>query len=135
MKGTKPHLKKSLDALTKAPPAPKWLPQFSVAEWKRVTPALVHRGILTEDNLGCLENYCLAIGTVRTMQAVIKKEGHFVTSREGVKRPHPAHRLQKDAITQARQYAAELGLTPVSRSRPSMAAVGDGDEWAGMVDG
>ena len=35
-------------------------------------------------------------------------------------RKHPAVAIENDASTQARLLAAELGLTPVSRSRPAM---------------
>ena len=134
MRGAKPHLKKTLDALDKAPPVPRWLPKFAKAEWRRAAPALAQRGILTRDNLASLENYCVAVADIRKMQAVLDDEGDFVTSKDGVPRPHPAHRIRRDAMTAARQLGAELGLTPVSRSRPSMAPAGGDDDWAGLVD-
>ena len=44
----------------------------------------------------------------------------------GIKR-NPAVGIQSDAMTRARLLAAELGLTPVSRSRPSIRDDGDDD--------
>lgn len=82
-------------------------------------PLLVARKILTEADMGSVENYCVAIAQVRTMQAVIDLEGHLMDTERG-KRAHPAVKIQSDAMTRARLLAAELGLTPVSRSRPTV---------------
>ncbi len=46
-------------------------------------------------------------------------EGHVIDTMNGLKR-HPAVGIQSDAMTRARLLAAELGLTPVSRSRPTI---------------
>lgn len=113
MKGTKPDLVEAPDAATAAPPAPAWLPRNAKAEWRRVMPVLVARRILTDADLGSLENYCLAQHTVRlaTKQMAAATEPDMLLK---------MHRMQQQAMQTARQLAAELGLTPVSRSRPTI---------------
>ncbi|ODN68843.1 phage terminase small subunit P27 family [Methylobrevis pamukkalensis] len=119
MKGTKPHLIVDNSGVKRAPAAPSWLSDEAKAEWRRVVPVLVQRQILTVADLGGLENYCIAIGLVRQMEAKIQIEGAVIDSGNGA-RKNPAVAIQADAINRARLLAAELGLTPVSRSRPSI---------------
>lgn len=128
MRGSKPALKTDPKALADTPSAPAWLSEQAQAEWQRVIPLLVARKILTEADMGSLENYCVAIGQVREMQTLIAAEGHVVSTDRGP-RAHPAVKIQSDAMTRARLLAAELGLTPVSRSRPSVSAEQPEDEW------
>lgn len=126
MRGTKPHLVVDNGAVKKAPTAPAWLSADAKREWRRVMPILVERRILTTADLGSLENYCVAIGQVREMERRLQEEGHVVETEQGLKR-HPAVGIQSDAMTRARLLAAELGLTPVSRSRPAIRDDGDDD--------
>lgn len=140
MRGAKPRLVVNNDAVTKAPPAPAWLSVDAKKEWRRVLPILVRRKILTTADLGSLENYCTATGQVREMERHLQEHGHvlevFKENDEGdlvslgMKR-NPAVGIQSDAMTRARLLAAELGLTPVSRSRP---AVRDDDDDDALVD-
>jgi P27 family predicted phage terminase small subunit len=91
-------------------PAPGWFSKHAKAEWRRVMPILIERRILTDADLGSFENYCIATGQVRQMQALIASEGSVVTTERGL-RAHPAVRIQADAMTRARLLAAELGLS------------------------
>lgn len=109
MKGTKPHMVQAKDAIDKSRSAPVWMSKDAKAEWKRVFPSLVQRRILTVADLGSLENYSIAMGRVRTIEKALN--GGF---------DEKLVRAQDKAMTTARQLAAELGLTPVSRSRPSV---------------
>ena len=119
MRGRKPELATVRNALEAVITAPAWLSKQAKAEWRRVMPDLTKRRILTAADLGSLENYCIAIGQVRDMERLVGKEGHVVETARGP-RAHPAVRIQSDAMTRARLLAAELGLTPVSRSRPAI---------------
>lgn len=136
MRGDKPRLKSAANALGTPLPAPSWLSAHAKAEWERVTPVLADRKILTEADLGGLENYCLAIGQVRDCQALLADlESPFFAGENGAPRPHPAIRVMHTAMTHARQLAAELGLTPVSRSRPAISDEGDDNGGFGdLVD-
>ena len=118
MKGTKPALRTDPEAITDLAPPP-WLSADAAAEWARVMPILAERRILTVADLGSLENYCIAIGTVREMERQLQADGHVIQTEQGLKR-HPAVGIQSDAMTRSRLLAAEIGLTPVSRSRPTI---------------
>ena len=112
MKGRKPDLVIDKDAISANRAAPKWLSSDAKAEWRRVFPSLVQRKILTNADLGGLENYCVSCGRVRQLEKLIQAQGVNID---------PAvFRLQDKAMQTARQLGAELGLSPVSRSRPAM---------------
>ena len=130
MRGTKPHLVVDSDAVRRAPAAPAWLSADGKREWRRVVPVLVARKILTVADLGGLENYCTAIGQVREMERHLHKHGHVIEV-DGAMKRNPAVGIQSDAMTRARLLAAELGLTPVARSRP---AIRDDDDDDTLVD-
>lgn len=108
MKGRKPDqiVAGNLDTV---PPPPSWLSRLGKVEWRRVMPDLIERKILTTADLGSVENYCVAVARVRELEKAM---------RAGI--DPKLFRMQDQAIKTARQLAAELGLTPVSRSRPSV---------------
>lgn len=120
MKGRKPHMKMDKEPVTTVLAAPSWLSKDAQAEWKRVMPILVQRRILTHADLGSLENYCIATGQARQCERLLQKHGQVMETEDGSLKRNPAVGIQKEALTQARLYASELGLTPVSRSRPTI---------------
>lgn len=131
MRGRKPaSIVSGSSPVEKVPTPPPWLSKDAKLEWKRVAPILINeRKTLTIADLSMLANYCTAIGQVAEAARIISKEGITFQSTTGPKR-HPAVAIRSDGMTQARQIAAELGLTPASRSRPSMRDDGgtaDGD--------
>lgn len=128
MRGVKPPLRTDKAALVSSPKAPAWLTKQAKAEWQRIMPLLIERKILTEADMGSVENYCVATGQIREMQELIGREGSVVDSARGP-RAHPAVRIQSDAMTRARLLAAELGLTPVSRSRPAIREEPSEEVW------
>lgn len=131
MRGRKPELRPVSGAITKAPPAPKWLSIEARSEWKRIMPDLVERRLLVSAMLGIAEKYCVVSGQVRQMQATLTEEGYFLSDDKGKRYKHPALQVLSDATSQARQYAAELGLTPTSRTKTGPASEAD-DELSGL---
>lgn len=128
MKGRKPHLRVERESLADRP-APDWLSPDARAEWDRLVPILAQRRVLSEADVGILENYCVAVGTVREMEREIQRSGAlqkvYAIDNKGVSclvriSKSPAVAIRSDAMTQARLMAAELGATPVSRSRPTV---------------
>jgi phage terminase small subunit len=109
VKGRKPELALGSGDLERPVAPPSWLSKHSKAEWRRVMPELAKRRILTMADLGSLESYCIAVGRIRELEKLL---------RAGI--DPKLFRMQDQAIKTARQLAAELGLTPVSRSRPTM---------------
>jgi P27 family predicted phage terminase small subunit len=121
MKGAKPQLVVDNDALTTMPAPPDWMGEEARKEWRRVVPALVERGIFTVADLGNLENYCLAQGMVREATADLAGAADSATKAR-------IWRTMNQAMATARQLSAELGLTPISRARPAMRDLFDGDD-------
>jgi P27 family predicted phage terminase small subunit len=109
LKGRKPELFPDASAVDTIQPPPSWLSKYAKAEWRRVMPELSKRRILTPADLGSLESYCIAMGRVRELETLL---------RAGI--DPKLFRMQDKAMVTARQLAAELGLTPVSRSRPAV---------------
>lgn len=109
MKGRKPQLAADANAIDATPKPPSWLGKAAKAEWRRVMPELAKRRILTTADLGSLESYCIAMGRIRELETLL---------RAGI--DPKLFRMQDKAMVTARQLAAELGLTPVSRSRSAV---------------
>lgn len=126
MKGAKPQMQ-ATGSMTAPLPAPRWLAAEARSEWKRVMPVLTERRILTDADLGGLENYCVCIGRVRETEKMIQGETDAEMQLKLI-------RVQDKAMASARQLAAELGLTPVSRSRPAIREDGDDDGTPSPLD-
>jgi P27 family predicted phage terminase small subunit len=117
MKGRKPQLAADASPLDVASRAPSWLSKHAKAEWRRVMPELAKRRILTSADLGSLAGYCTAFSRMRDLEKLL---------RGGI--DPKLFRMQDQAIKTMRQLAAELGLTPVSRSRPAVRDNNDEDD-------
>jgi P27 family predicted phage terminase small subunit len=117
MKGRKPLLVTDADAIDGIIPPTGWLSKHAKAEWRRVMPEMAKRRILTAADLGSLEGYCVATGKVRELELLMR--AGFDAK---------LFRMQDQAIKTARQLAAELGLTPVSRARPSVRDTSNDDD-------
>lgn len=115
LRGVKPALTKDAEALTKTPPAPAYLTAHAKAEWRRVWPLLIARGVVTKADLTGVESYCVGAGAARQIAEAMA--GGLPDIRFGG--------LQIRYMQAARQLAAEYGLTPTSRARMGM---GGGDE-------
>jgi P27 family predicted phage terminase small subunit len=127
VRGRKPNnLIADPDPIAQVLPAPGWLSKDAKAEWRRIMPLLVERRILTDADMGSVENYCVAIGQVRELERAIKAGGFVIETTRGP-RANPAVKLQADAMSRSLRLAAELGLTPVSRSRPNVCNDNDDD--------
>lgn len=111
MKGRKPAtiIAGNVD---RVPTPPAWLSKDAKAEWRRVMPQLVERRVITDADLGMVESYCVAMGRVRQFERILQTAGDDVDLK--------LVRAQDKAMVTARQIAAEIGVTPVSRSRPAV---------------
>lgn len=134
MKGRKPTITALPGALDKAPAAPTWLPKFAKTEWARVVPALVKARSLAAHELSTVESYCIAVARIKECEAVIQKHGLTFVSPTGESKRRPETTLLKEHIEAARRLAAELGITPASRSKNKGGATDneDEDDFAGM---
>lgn len=130
-RGRKAEPKPVADAVTKAPQPPKDMSAEAKAEWRRVMPVLVERRALSPADIAAVERYCEATGDVKIARARIKLDGDYIENRLGELKRHPAYTTLREAAAEARRWAAELGLTPASRSR---VAQGDDDGADSLLD-
>ena len=131
MRGRKPAaIVAGSSPVNSVPKAPAWLSADARKEWKRTAQIMVERKTLTEGDLAALEAFCVAVATVRECQRALAADGMFVTNAKGDVKRHPAAGTMDAASKTLRLYASELGLTPVSRSRP---AIRD-DDKSGELD-
>jgi P27 family predicted phage terminase small subunit len=118
VRGRKPEIKPAKHKLNLGDP-PAFFSKDAKAEWRRCAPVLNERRTLTITDVAMFENYCIASGEVRECYRIVQKEGRIMQTDRGL-RKHVAVSILEKALQTARQYAAELGLTPVSRSRAPM---------------
>lgn len=119
MRGRKPDPKAAAGALTRTPPAPKYLTPEARDEWRRAVPPMVAAGTLKPEDLALVENLCIARGRVREVEAEIRAAGAIDPK---------LWRVQHAAMQIATRLAAELYATPASRSRPSAQAPDEADD-------
>jgi P27 family predicted phage terminase small subunit len=104
---------------------PSYLSKDAKAEWRLVAPILIdERRVLTVADLATLANYCIATATM--MQAHRETELHGLVLEDGKR--NPASTILIQAQQQQLRAAAELGLTPASRSSTKLAVAGTDDE-------
>jgi phage terminase small subunit len=80
--------------------APAWVGRHGRALWRRIAPALVAEGVLTEADRAIFETFCALYGALR----------------EAVAAGAP---LPLKATAEFRHHANALGLTPSARSKVS----------------
>lgn len=91
-----------------------------VDEWTVVAADLQRRGLLTASMVGVLETYVIARWTVRQAQAAVAEHGLLVKGAYGAPKHNPAAGMLSKAQETVARLAAEMGLTPASRSRKSL---------------
>jgi len=123
MRGRKPDPKAAAGALTRAPKAPAYMTPEARDEWRRVVPAMVATGTLKPEDLPLVEALVIARGRIREVEAEIRTAGMVDPK---------LWRVQHAAMQIATRLAAELYLTPASRSRPSAQAAEDDAGLAAM---
>ena len=134
MRGQKPDLKVIEGGITSVPPAPRGLSPAAKAEWRKSAGQLIDLGILAESDLTSLEAYCISMAMVRQLQEEAAKAPAVITVKSGAVKRHPAHAALSEYLKVAKQYAAELGLTPASRNRKALRDLKPAgpDSWEGM---
>jgi P27 family predicted phage terminase small subunit len=131
-RGRKAEAKPVSGALISAPRPPKWLAKEARTEWSRIMPGLIERRVLTGSDMAAVEMYCAAVGDVLIARAAIAKAGAYIANARGELKRHPAFSTLRESTGEARRWAAELGITPASRSR--VAAGEDEDSVATDLD-
>lgn len=120
MRGRRAELKAIKGGLADVPPPPASLPAGMAEEWTDVAADLTKRGLLTASMLGVLESYLIARWTMREAQAAVAEHGLLVKGAHGAPKPNPATGVLNKAGEVVARLAAEMGLTPASRSRKAL---------------
>lgn len=103
-------------------------------EWARVAPLLIQRRQVTVVDRTTLVGYCLKYAQWRALEDEARKHPFVVRSPQGYPIPNPAIGMANKVFGLMLKAAAELGITPSSRSRVT-AAKDDTPQskWAGLV--
>lgn len=130
-RGVKPAILPATNPVTVVPKTPSYLSKEGKAEWRRVAPILVaDRKVLTEADLAALENYVIAVATMRQAHRELQATGLLVAGKR-----NPLSTILLQAQQQQLRAAGELGLTPAARSRAAMMDAADDDDDNPMMIG
>ncbi len=112
---------------------PSGLKGAGAIEWKRLAQRLVDRGVLTVADMTAFEEYCRTLTDLRRMEAQLQRSGVERAIAKGYVSAVVKLRAQLKA------FAAELGLTPSSRSGVKAVDVDRTDEeeerFFGVIQG
>lgn len=100
-----------------APACPPFLRGTARKEWFRIVPALERLGILDEVDQATLACYCQARSDYSWAVYKVRREGRIVTTPSGIRRPHAAMKIQREAALLLAKFAEQFGLSPVARGR------------------
>lgn len=115
---------------------PAWMRPRAVAEWERLAPDLIAKGVLTGWDVQAFAEWCDAVATVAEAAEHLAADGHMVErpvfDRNGARTgfrvvPNEWFYIQKAALEVSAKRAARFGLTPAERSALPIDRGGAGD--------
>jgi P27 family predicted phage terminase small subunit len=114
--------KRPLNEAEPTPPAdrperPAEMEGEAAAEWDRVCGLLETMGLLSSADRAVIAAYCEAWGRWVNAEAMVRKLGAVIVTKEKTLYQNPYLAVANKALEQFCKIAAELGLTPSSRSR------------------
>ena len=116
------------------PPKPVDLTAAASAEWEFIVPELIRMGVLTVVDRGVLVAYCRCAGIIAQSEATLAEQGAVMQTEKGYAYPNPAMAQLMTAQKQQIGYAAELGLTPASRTKVKRIVSSDQDDGAKLLN-
>ena len=100
------------------PRPPTWLSPVAKAEWKRVTRDLARLGIIHPVlDVTILACYCSTYSLWRDATAQVTAEGMTYKTDAGLVKRHPGVAIAAQAARDLLSFGAELGLSPISRTK------------------
>ena len=119
------------------PKPPDWLGAEARAKWDEVVTSLRELGILTHVDGDVLTLYCETWVEFKHATLAIREYGLTVTTTKGDERTSPYVILRNKALVQLRTLAAELGMSPSSRTRVQTTSIRNprpaSSRWAGIL--
>src|ERR1700704_6383704 len=110
----------------KTPTCPSHLCPPAKAEWKRLAAQLTILNILTELDRGALAAYCQAYGRWVEAERKLHETPMIIKLPSGYVQQNPWLPIANKQLELMHKYLTEFGLSPVTRSRVSMAPAGLG---------
>jgi P27 family predicted phage terminase small subunit len=121
----------------KAPTCPSHLCPPAKAEWKRLAQQLSVLRILTELDRAALAAYCQAYGRWVEAERKLHETPMLLKLPSGYVQQNPWLTIANKQLELMHKYLGEFGLSPVSRSRVSLAGHGPkpwtGGKFAGLL--
>lgn len=111
---------------------PAWLAKdrYASAEWVRLAPELIEKGVLTVGDRAAFEGYCRLYGRWRRLEEKLTNTAALVMKAGGgYRQQSPEATLAMKCLSQLTAMATEFGFTPSSRSRVSGANEVGEDEY------
>ncbi|KAA2237076.1 phage terminase small subunit P27 family [Salinarimonas soli] len=106
------------------PTCPAHLNPSAKAEWKRVARQMVLLGMITELDRAVLASYCQAYGRWVEAERKLKETPMVIRLASGVIQQSPWLAIANKQVELMQRFAAELGLSPVSRTRVAVRPIG-----------
>ncbi|WP_309083082.1 phage terminase small subunit P27 family [Chelativorans sp.] len=103
---------------------PGTLQATAKAEWKRLARQLHQLGALTELDRAVLAAYCQAYGRWVEAERKLKETPTLLKTPAGYVQPSPWLAISNKSVDLMHKFAAELGLSPASRSRVTTRPLG-----------
>ena len=121
----------------RAPTCPSHLCPAAKAEWKRLAQQLSVLRILTELDRAALAAYCQAYGRWVEAERKLHETPMLLKLPSGYVQQNPWLTIANKQLELMHKYLSEFGLSPVSRSRVSIAPVGlgKGSKFDGLLGG
>lgn len=137
VKADRKRTRESDDRLTTSVAKPETIAVDAVssAEWDRMVELLDARGTLSQADVGVLVCYCDAYSRLVACRRTLAEEGPIVSTELGAAKAHPLLTAASIAARDLRAAAADLGATPMSRSRVTPEQNPEGDELDSFLGG
>lgn len=99
------------------PDAPPFLDIEARAEWGRLTAELHSAGTITKADRALLAAFCQTWSRWTAAETALAETGPVVRSTAGAPMLNPYFSVSQRCLKELRAFAAELGLSPTSRTR------------------
>ena len=103
---------------------PAWLVPLALDEWRRIAGCIPDQ-LVSGVDLQALAGYCDAYAEWREAAEAVGREGMLTTTPGGHVQPSPYTTIRRNARAAMLRLAQDLGFTPASRTRVSVAGGGE----------
>lgn len=102
---------------------PSWLSKTAKKEFERLSKLLLEVELINNADVGHLAMYCDAYSNYISFKRQVKSKGMWVDGK-----PNPFILRMKDASSQMRSFASDLGLSPSARAKLAISLEDDDDD-------